>query len=169
MFEAATNREEYYKLLAQKIYHIRKELEDRKNQQRRPCSTKGTGLLLSTAIHATLCICSMCVSLYIMCSTTFCALKLNFCWISLFPSLLLPPLLLPRIQAHQYQAWWMVIQTCSSPTSPTSVGCQTLVPAPQAASPLRLLLLQWQQWVVLLVDNLIHPTSTLLTTLCLVA
>ena len=30
MFEAATNREEYYKLLAQKIYHIRKELEDRK-------------------------------------------------------------------------------------------------------------------------------------------
>ena len=30
MFEAATNREEYYKLLAQKIYHIKKELEDRK-------------------------------------------------------------------------------------------------------------------------------------------
>ena len=34
MFEAATNREEYYKLLAQKIYHIRKELEDRKNQKK---------------------------------------------------------------------------------------------------------------------------------------
>ena len=46
MFEAATNREEYYKLLAQKIYHIRKELEDRKNQKKPNCSTKGTGLLL---------------------------------------------------------------------------------------------------------------------------
>ena len=32
--EAATNREEYYKLLARKIYHIRKELEDRKNQKK---------------------------------------------------------------------------------------------------------------------------------------
>ncbi len=30
MFENASNREDYYKLLAQKIYHIRKELEDRK-------------------------------------------------------------------------------------------------------------------------------------------
>lgn len=29
MFEAATNREEYYKLLAQKTYHIIKEQEDR--------------------------------------------------------------------------------------------------------------------------------------------
>ena len=34
MFEAATNREEYYKMLAQKIYHIRKELEDRKTQRK---------------------------------------------------------------------------------------------------------------------------------------
>ena len=34
MFEAATNREEYYKLLAQKLYHIRKELEDRKCQKK---------------------------------------------------------------------------------------------------------------------------------------
>ena len=41
MFEAATNREEYYKLLAQKIYHIRKELEDRKNQKK-PGVNKGT-------------------------------------------------------------------------------------------------------------------------------
>ena len=41
MFEAATNREEYYKLLAQKIYHIRKELEDRKNQKK-PVGNKGT-------------------------------------------------------------------------------------------------------------------------------
>ena len=40
MFEAATNREEYYKLLAQKIYHIRKELEDRKNQKK-PGASKG--------------------------------------------------------------------------------------------------------------------------------
>ena len=31
MFEAATNREEYCKLLAQKVYHIQKELEDKKN------------------------------------------------------------------------------------------------------------------------------------------
>lgn len=30
MFDSASNREDYYKLLAQKIYHIRKELEDRK-------------------------------------------------------------------------------------------------------------------------------------------
>ena len=30
MFDSAANREDYYKLLAQKIYHIRKELEDRK-------------------------------------------------------------------------------------------------------------------------------------------
>ena len=43
MFEAATNREEYYKLLAQKIYHIRKELEDRKNQKKP--DPKGTGLI----------------------------------------------------------------------------------------------------------------------------
>ena len=43
MFEAATNREEYYKLLAQKIYHIRKELEDRKNQKKPP--NKGTSFL----------------------------------------------------------------------------------------------------------------------------
>jgi E1A/CREB-binding protein len=40
MFEAATNREEYYKLLAQKMYHIQKELEDRKNQKK-PGSSKG--------------------------------------------------------------------------------------------------------------------------------
>ena len=40
MFEAATNREEYYKLLSQKIYHIRKELEDRKNQKK-PGASKG--------------------------------------------------------------------------------------------------------------------------------
>ena len=33
MFEAATSREEYYKLLAQKIYLIRKELEDRKRNK----------------------------------------------------------------------------------------------------------------------------------------
>lgn len=30
MFDTASSREDYYKLLAQKIYHIRKELEDRK-------------------------------------------------------------------------------------------------------------------------------------------
>ena len=34
MFEVATSRDEYYKLLAQKIYHIRKELEDRKNEKK---------------------------------------------------------------------------------------------------------------------------------------
>ena len=34
MFEAATDREEYYKLLASKIFYIRKELEDRKNQKK---------------------------------------------------------------------------------------------------------------------------------------
>ena len=33
MFETATNREEYFKLLDQKIFHIRKELENRKNQK----------------------------------------------------------------------------------------------------------------------------------------
>ena len=48
MFEAATNREEYYKLLAQKVYHIRKELEDRMNQKKP--GNKGTELLLS--VHA---------------------------------------------------------------------------------------------------------------------
>lgn len=35
MFEAAQSREEYYKLLAQKIYLIRKELEDRKRNKTR--------------------------------------------------------------------------------------------------------------------------------------
>ncbi len=35
MFEAAQSREEYYKLLAQKIYLIRKELEDRKRNKSR--------------------------------------------------------------------------------------------------------------------------------------
>ena len=35
MFEAAQSREEYYKLLAQKIYLIRKELEDRKRNKNR--------------------------------------------------------------------------------------------------------------------------------------
>ena len=30
MFDSAANREDYYKLLAQKIYQLRKELEDRK-------------------------------------------------------------------------------------------------------------------------------------------
>ena len=30
MFDTASNREDYYKLLAQKMYHIRKELDDRK-------------------------------------------------------------------------------------------------------------------------------------------
>ena len=33
MLEAANNREEYYKLLVQKIYHIRRELEDRMEMQ----------------------------------------------------------------------------------------------------------------------------------------
>ncbi len=35
MFEAAQSREEYYKLLAQKIFLIRKELEDRKRNKSR--------------------------------------------------------------------------------------------------------------------------------------
>ena len=34
MFEAASNKEEYYKLIAQKIYHIRMEIEKRKNQMK---------------------------------------------------------------------------------------------------------------------------------------
>jgi hypothetical protein len=34
MFDTAANREDYYKLLAQKIYHIRKELEDRKKNKK---------------------------------------------------------------------------------------------------------------------------------------
>lgn len=34
MFDTASNREDYYKLLAQKIYHIRKELEDRKKTKK---------------------------------------------------------------------------------------------------------------------------------------
>ena len=33
MFETASSREEYYKLLAEKIYSIRKELEDRKRSK----------------------------------------------------------------------------------------------------------------------------------------
>ena len=41
MFEAATNREEYYKMLAQKVYHIQKELEDRKNKKK-PGAITGT-------------------------------------------------------------------------------------------------------------------------------
>ena len=61
MFEAATNREEYYKLLAQKIYHIRKELEDRKNQKQKPGANKGRNfycpvLLCLVHVHATLCL-----------------------------------------------------------------------------------------------------------------
>ena len=44
MFDSASNREDYYKLLAQKIYHIRKELEDRKK------SKKTTGWLISEAL-----------------------------------------------------------------------------------------------------------------------
>ena len=48
VFEAATDREEYYKLLAQKIYHIRKELEERKN--RKKAETKGIGFVASLAV-----------------------------------------------------------------------------------------------------------------------
>ncbi|XP_064405580.1 uncharacterized protein LOC135350651 isoform X3 [Halichondria panicea] len=40
MFEAAQNREEYYKLIAQKIYLIRKELEDRKRNKSRELKAK---------------------------------------------------------------------------------------------------------------------------------
>ena len=49
MFEAATNREEYYKLLAQKMYHIQKEREDRENQ-RKLSASNGMGRLVTCCL-----------------------------------------------------------------------------------------------------------------------
>ena len=51
MFEAAHSREEYYKLLAQKIYLIRKELEDRKRGKK-----TGKCLCLPTLLIDYLCL-----------------------------------------------------------------------------------------------------------------
>ena len=36
MFEAVSSREEYYRLVAQKIYDLRKEAEERRRNQRQP-------------------------------------------------------------------------------------------------------------------------------------
>ena len=47
MFDTASSREDYYKLLAQKIYQIRKELEDRKKK-------KNTGAYM----HVCTCMCT---------------------------------------------------------------------------------------------------------------